>query len=46
MSFDSASYVIGKENGEGRVVIEEGEDYNFLDIEGDGNIEIEEVENV
>lgn len=46
MSFDAASYVIGKENGEGRVILKEGEEYNFLDIEGDGNIEIEEVENV
>ena len=45
MSFDSASYAIGKENGEGRVVIKEGEEYDFLDAERDGNIEIEEVEN-
>lgn len=45
MSFDAASYVIGKENGEGRVTIKEGEEYNFLDTEDNGNIEIEVAEN-
>ena len=46
MIFDTASYVIGKENGEGRVILKEGEEYNFLDTDDNGNIEIEEVENV
>ena len=45
MSFDAASYVIGKENGEGRVILKEGEEYKFLDTEDNGNIEIKGAEN-
>ena len=44
MSFDAASYIIGKEDGEGKVIFEDGEEYTFTDAENDGNVVIEKKE--
>lgn len=44
MSFDATSYIIGKEDGEGKVIFEEGAEYTFSDPNNDGHIVIKKKE--
>ena len=44
MSFDAVSYIIGKEDGEGKVTLEDGEEYTFTDAESNGNVVIAKKE--
>ena len=41
---DILSYILGKKQGKGTVVIEEGEEYTFTDPNADGNIVITKEE--
>ena len=45
MSFDAVSYVLGHASGEGHVILKGDEDYEFLDPENNGNIEIVKEDN-